>query len=899
MSRNSGYRLSVMIFGFAVCLTSPACRTSQEKGRAVDEVSASSDAVQDTIRKLHAIIIPEMTFFPPATIVDAVDFLKQASRDYDKPETPPERRGVGQVLHLTPALRQDDRDATDPFVEGASTNHIASRIAAMSVRFISLYDALQLVCDVTDMKLRILEKGAVVLTPKVWPMDEDWVTRSYTIPPALSESLFRQHPDGAAPDADPNKVWHAFFERLGVTGPDFAEFVYMPTIDKLRVTNTAENLDVIEKVIDAFALRMIEVEMQIHAFRAKDIERLRLAGGVSLEALMALRQKGKAKPVATASVLTKSGQEAVMKAVREVSFPTELLTDNGQTGSNVTARSAANALIPGNFEMRETGMTLQVVPEVTQNSTRINLMLNPTWVTLEGWESYPADLAAGWMHKALSFKQPVFGVTSFQTQVSVVDGGTVMLGSCSSPDGDWVQVGFLTVRLRDVQASSSDSGLAKNDRERRGGRTDKAKPQNEGRCASVAQKMRDIVIPETTFRPPATIIDAVRFFKEASIKYDKPGVPEEQRGLSFILKLPSYVSAPAEGGGTYADPFAAPTPVSSDGTPVIPALSARFINLYDALKLVCDVTGMRFRIRDGIVWIEPLADPDGELITRFYPVLSSLCDGIRVAGSSRMNDDSRCRWDWKAFFASMGVNWPEGASVSYVSSIGLLRATNTQENLDVLEQVLEDLSIGPVMIEVEMQIHAFRAEDIEPLSLSGDVSVEALKALRQSGRTKPVASATVTTKSGQESIMKSVREVLYPAELEGGQRGSGSTSGNGVGALVPSKFEMREVGMILQVVPEISAADHSQINVMLNPRWVTLDRWETYPADLASGWAHKTLSFRQPVFGMTSFQTQACVKDGGTVLLGSCSTPDGKWVHVGFLTVKRVDVQAGPLGCKQ
>jgi type II secretory pathway component GspD/PulD (secretin) len=110
---------------------------------------------------------------------------------------------------------------------------------------------------------------------------------------------------------------------------------------------------------------------------------------------------------------------------------------------------------------------------------------------------------------------------------------------------------------------------------------------------------------------------------------------------------------------------------------------------------------------------------------------------------------------------------------------------------------------------------------------------------------------------------------------------------------------MREVGMILQVVPEIAAAEHSQINVMLNPRWVTLDRWETYPADLAAGWAHKTLSFRQPVFGMTSFQTQACVKDGGTVLLGSCSTPDGKWVHVGFLTVKRVDVQAGPLGCKQ
>ena len=147
--------------------------------------------------------------------------------------------------------------------------------------------------------------------------------------------------------------------------------------------------------------------------------------------------------------------------------------------------------------------------------------------------------------------------------------------------------------------------------------------------------------------------------------------------------------------------------------------------------------------------------------------------------------------------------------------------------------------------------------------------------------------------------MKSVREVLYPEALAGGQKRSKGTSGDGVGALVPSEFEMREVGMILRVVPEVAAAEYSQINVMLNPQWVTLDRWETYPAGLAAGWAHKTLPFRQPVLGKTNFQTQACVKDGEMVLLGSCSTPDGKWVHVGFLTVKRLDTQAGLSGGRQ
>ena len=104
---------------------------------------------------------------------------------------------------------------------------------------------------------------------------------------------------------------------------------------------------------------------------------------------------------------------------------------------------------------------------------------------------------------------------------------------------------------------------------------------------------------------------------------------------------------------------------------------------------------------------------------------------------------------------------------------------------------------------------------------------------------------------------------------------------------MPCNFEMREIGMILQVVPERShdTIHDTSINVLLNPQWTTLDGWETYPVAVASGGTHRTFPFRQPVFGVTSVQTQATVENGGTVLLGSTSTPDGEWVHVGFLTV--------------
>ena len=839
MSRTSGYRLSVMIFAMVVGLTMPACRTSLQKGCDAETVSISSDKIQDVIRELKAIIIPEMTFYSPATIVDAVNLFKKASRDYAQTGKSQEKLTLRFELNL-------------PF---ESTNVAAPRIAALSVRAISLYDAIFLVCQTTDMRFLLSEDGRGTFEPRYFSEGEP-LTRSYTVPQALEAYLFSSS-NGQAPNAEPDKVWKAFFEQLGVSGPKWAEFSHLPAIGKLRVTSTAENLSLIEAIFERFSLYMIEVEMQIHAFRTADIESLRLTGGMSLESLMALRQKGKGKPVATSTVLTKSGQEAIVKAVREVIYPTELLT-NIQSGSNMTVQGAAPALVPCLFSMRETGMILQVLPEAEQNGLFIHLYMKPQWISLDRWEPYPADLAVGWTHTTRSFKQPVFGVTSFDTVVAVKDGETVLIGSCSTPDGEWVQVGFLTARFVDKKVLSEAEAIQQ------------AAQEDE----KVKKKMKNIVIPEVTFRPPATIIDAFRFFKEASVDYDDPELPETQRGVNFALNLSANSGRWIEHGAR-ADLFAA-SAIGTNSIPVIPAISARFINLYDALRLVCDVTGMKFRISKSVVRIMPESEPCDSLILRTYPLPITLFE--RLSGDTGGCTTNSYSSDLRTFFAQMGVNWPMGSSaISHeFASIRFLRVINTPENLKALEQVLEDFSVYPRMVEVDVQIHAFRFEDIEQVRLSGKVSVEALMDLRRKGKTKPVASATVLTKSGVEATVKAVQEVIYPEKID--LMGASW-------ALGPENFETREMGMILQVTPEFVQSG-TQIYVGLIPKWVTLDGWKFFPAERAVGWSHKRIPFKQPIFGVTSFETKTVVQAGKTVLLGSSSTPDGKWVHVGFLTVK-------------
>ncbi len=868
MSRANGYRLNVMIFGLAVCLTMPACRTCTET--AYDDTTVS-EAARETRCKLNELIIPEMAFPLHATISDAVAFLKQASREYDTPWRLSGERGVRFDLHLPPT----PQPIADPFTGSMPTNPVYAMGTAMSIRSISLHDALQLVCEISRMSWHISEDGKVVIKEIVWPDREEWVTRSYTVPPELADALFTKH-DGQVSDVEPNKAWELFFEQLGVPRPsvrtndvfqctcgkthrDLTEYVYQPISGTLRVTNTPWNLAIIDQVFKVFALRKVEVEMQIHAFRTADIERLRLAGGVSLEALMELRQNGKAKPIASATALTKSGQEAIVKAVREVIYPTELLAKKGQADSNMTVRSAVKALMPGNFIMRETGMILQVNPEVSAfDRSQIHLTMKPQWISLEGWESYPADQASGWTHHTLSIKQPVFGVTSFETKAAVKDGGTILVGSCSTLDGEWVHVGFLTARRMDNQVAVSDK---------------KALQQQARRDAEVLKKLKHIVIPEVTFCQTATIFDAVRFFKEASITYDKTTAAKAQRGVNFGLRL--YQGWTSTGSNTHVDPFVAPA--HSPYSPAVPAFSAHFINLYDALKLVCDVTGMKFNVRNGVVWINP--ENTGEYyLTRIYPAPSSYPSTLfeRRTGAYRCADDNDKR-DWAKFYERLCKNCAMDSSISYQASVNLLRVKSSPMVLDEFEALLEDV-VYSRKVEVDVQIHAFPTEEIKQMRLSGDISVEALMTLRKKGKSRQVASATVVTKSGQEACVKAVREVIYPTDLS-------SISREGAGVLVPSEFEMREVGMALKVMPELDASG-LLINLTMKPEWVTLEGWKTYPADRAVGWTHKRIPFKQPIFATTSFETQTLVEAGKTVLFGSSSTPDGKWVHVGFLTVK-------------
>ena len=256
----------------------------------------------------------------------------------------------------------------------------------------------------------------------------------------------------------------------------------------------------------------------------------------------------------------------------------------------------------------------------------------------------------------------------------------------------------------------------------------------------IEKRMKDMRLPTISFKPPATIIDAVDFFRGASRDYDRPDIPLEKRGFNFVLRTPQGAiksQKPAGEEESSSDDFssngeeenAAAAP--ANGLDPIPTITASDVTFHEALTLVCESVGYKFIINGPIVMVMPKDMSTAEILSRKYNVpesfmerVSSATDEMKQMGGSSFgsnqkksndSDEESPERDWKAFFEEMGVKWPEGSSIKHIKSLGKLYVRNTRENLAEFEKVLEELGGQPQLIEIETRFVEVSQEDLNSL----------------------------------------------------------------------------------------------------------------------------------------------------------------------------------------
>ena len=167
--------------------------------------------------------------------------------------------------------------------------------------------------------------------------------------------------------------------------------------------------------------------------------------------LRALSQKKGIDLVSAPKVTTKSGSTAKIEIVREFRYPEAFEPSN--PASTVGAQFApVLPSAPTSWTTKNTGITLEVEPTVGSDSYTIELRLAPRVIEFDGFINYGSPIYAEVQRSSLfplpsknilvtpnTINQPVFSTREVETQVSVYDGQTVVLGGLMREDVQKVQ----------------------------------------------------------------------------------------------------------------------------------------------------------------------------------------------------------------------------------------------------------------------------------------------------------------------------------------------------------------------------------------------------------------------------------------------------------------------------
>jgi general secretion pathway protein D len=484
--------------------------------------TANELAIEAMTARLQKIMIPSLDF-RDANIKDVVLFLTETCRRQDP------KQGVNILL-----LGMDDSMT-------AEQDNIT-----ISIRDMSLYEALQYIVEMASLKFDVQAK-AVAVMPIGYVSPTDLKLVSYTVNPEVGQELEDMSGGGGGGGVDdlfgdasattsssagPADV-SEFFSI--VEWPDGSQATYYPKFHRLTVKNTPKNLKAVENILDDLedeAIRkrsqQVEIEAKFVEYNEGALEELGfdwtlydtgtfaglsladsstqtfyqpgqgpttstdLPGGGTLYtdpttgyteinsstgtgqslfgsstrssstafedlqsgilatmggtpaemilsntssfpfdlAITAMEQEGTADVLSAPKVTTKSGNEAIIRVVEVHRYPQDYDVETGQRTAPVVK--------PQDWEDYDLGVVLKVTPVVDSESNTIDLDLQPEINKFKGFDSYIAGYNSYESgddstvllgnSAALEILMPYFETRTVQTQVTIADGSTVVMG---------------------------------------------------------------------------------------------------------------------------------------------------------------------------------------------------------------------------------------------------------------------------------------------------------------------------------------------------------------------------------------------------------------------------------------------------------------------------------------
>jgi general secretion pathway protein D len=236
-------------------------------------------------------------------------------------------------------------------------------------------------------------------------------------------------------------------------------------------------------------------------------------------------------------------------------------------------------------------------------------------------------------------------------------------------------------------------------------------------------RLNGIVIPRVDFRD-ATVRQAVGFLQQRSRDLDTSEDAPERRGVNIVLKLPA-ASAPAPASLEIEGESVAPAGFSADSRIT---LNLSNVPLYEALRYVATLAGLKVKVEPFAVSIVPLSEPTDTLQQREFKVPPGFITGGssgdtepaaqagRDTGAAGGGARLAVRQGARDFLEAQGVEFPPGASANFNPGSSRLVVRNTASNLDLIESLV-DAAMGeqPTQVEIEAKFVEISQNNLKEL----------------------------------------------------------------------------------------------------------------------------------------------------------------------------------------
>ena len=243
----------------------------RDTGRNSSGNNTSIDSKNAISKKLNKILIDQIDL-EDVSVREAVDFLKQKSRQLDTSTDDLEKKGVNIVLKLASQPTTTPSADGQPVTEGASSKPTVTENTkiSLSLKNVPLIEAVRYLTELADLKYKI-DPFAVSIIPTS-ENTEDLFTKEYRVGPDLIPN-YESEVSGPSPGGEaagdfntrmrggPNAA--RWLTGQGVLFPPGAFAKYIPSSSKLIVTNTQGVLDYVDTLVegdDSESSTQVEIE---------------------------------------------------------------------------------------------------------------------------------------------------------------------------------------------------------------------------------------------------------------------------------------------------------------------------------------------------------------------------------------------------------------------------------------------------------------------------------------------------------------------------------------------------------------------------------------------------------------------------------------------------------------